>query len=221
MLVGCPHCAEEVEINLENGSVFECPLCASDFEVESNPAAEVDYSEHFWGPALNTAYPEHCFDYIARVDGKLPENRLIQVSSDSHSEIGGVVFMLIGIITIPVLMVILLVHIVQNSKKEYQDFFWVKRWRHYIDPSEKAIITIRDYKNGSYPTQVAYLERYLMISKHTLSEGQGTYYSLELNLQQSLRFDDKKQAETCRENIRSGLQKSGYNPMLPPLGTIS
>ena len=119
----CPHCTEEVEIEPENGSVFECPLCASDFEVESNPADGVDYSPHFWGPALDTSYPEHCLDYIARVDGELPENRLIQVSSDSHSEIGGVVFMIIGIITIPVLIIILLVHAVQNSKKEYQDFF--------------------------------------------------------------------------------------------------
>ena len=221
MLVVCPHCAEEVRIDLKDGSVFECPYCASDFEVESNPAAEVDYSDHFWGPALNTTYPEHCFDYIARVDGELPKNRLIQVSSDSHSEIGSVVFMLIGFISIPVLIIILLVHIVQNSKKEYQDYFLVNRWRHYFDPSEKAIITIRDYKNGSYPTQVAYLERYLMITKHTLGEGQGTYYSLELNLKQRLRFDDKKQAEICRENIRSVLQKSGYDPMLPPSGSIS
>ena len=221
MLVVCPHCAEEVRIDLKDGSVFECPYCASDFEVESNPAAEVDYSDHFWGPALNTTYPEHCFDYIARVDGELPKNRLIQVSSDSHSEIGSVVFMLIGFISIPVLIILLLVHIVQNSKKEYQDYFLVNRWRHYFDPSEKAIITIRDYKNGSYPTQVAYLERYLMITKHTLGEGQGTYYSLELNLKQRLRFDDKKQAEICRENIRSVLQKSGYDPMLPPSGSIS
>ena len=221
MLVECPHCTEEVEIEPENGSVFECPLCASDFEVESNPADGVDYSPHFWGPALDTSYPEHCLDYIARVDGKLPENRLIQVSSDSHSEIGGVVFMIIGIITIPVLIIILLVHAVQNSKKEYQDFFWVNRWRHYFDPSQKAIITITDFKNGSYPTQVAYLERYLMISKHTLSEGQGTDYTLELNLKQKLRFNDKKQAETCRENIRSELKKSGHNPMMPPNGSVS
>lgn len=221
MLVECPHCDEEVEIEPNLGSVFECPHCASDFEVESNSSIEVDYCEHYWGHSLETAHPEHCLDYIARVDGKLPENRLIQVSSDSHSEIGGVVFMLIGIITIPVLVVILLAHVVQNSKKEYQDFFWVNRWRHYFDPSEKAIITIRDFKNGSYPTQVAYLERYLMISKHTLSEGQGTYYSLELNLKQRLSFDSKKQAEACRDNIRSALQKSGYDPMLPPKGTIS
>lgn len=221
MLVECPHCDEEVEIEPENGSVFECPLCASDFEVESNSVVGVDYSLHFWGPALDTSYPEHCLDYIARVNGELPEDRLIQVSSDSHSEIVSVVFCVIGIITIPFLIVMLLVHVVQNSKTEYQDFFWVKRWRHYFDPSEKAIITIRDYKNGSYPIQVAYLERYLMISKHTLSEGQGTYYTLELNLKQKLRFDDKKQAETCRENIRSALQKSGYDPMLPPNGSVS
>jgi Zn finger protein HypA/HybF involved in hydrogenase expression len=47
MLVECPHCAEEVEIELENGLVFECPHCASDFEVESKRAVEVDYSDHF------------------------------------------------------------------------------------------------------------------------------------------------------------------------------
>ena len=221
MLVECPHCAGEVEIEPESGSVFECPLCASDFEVESNPAVGVDYSPHFWGPALDTAYPEHCLDYIARVNGELPEDRLIQVSSDSHSEIAGVVLTIIGIITIPVLIVILLVHVVKNSKKEYQDFFWVKKWRHYFDPSQKAIITIRDYKNGSYPTQVAYLERYLMISKHTLSEGQGTYYTLELNLKQNLRFEYEKDAKACRETIRSALQNSGYDLMLPPHGTFS
>tara|TARA_B100001778_G_scaffold203986_1_gene168538 strand:- start:252 stop:872 length:621 start_codon:yes stop_codon:yes gene_type:complete len=206
MLVECPHCDEVVELNLEHGSVFECPHCASDFEFDINSASDVDYSDHFWGLALDTAYPEHCLDYIAQVDGELPQNRLIEVGTDSYSNIGGVVFMLIGIISIPVLIIVLLVHVVQNSKREHPEFFWVRRWQHYLDPSEKAIITIADFKNGSYPTKVAYLERNLMISKHTLSEGQGTYYSLELNLKQSLRFDNKKHAETCRDNIRSALQ---------------
>ena len=55
----------------------------------------------------------------------------------------------------------------------------------------------------------------------TLSEGQGSYYILELNLKQKLRFDDKNQAETCRENIRTELKKSGHNPMLSPNGSVS
>lgn len=202
----CPHCAEEVEIEPENGSVFECPLCASDFEVESNPAAEVDYSDHFWGPALDTSYPEHCLNYIARVDGELPENRLIQVSSDSHSERGFAVFMILCILTIPVLIIIILVHVLQNSNREHQKFLWVRKWGHYLDPLENAIITITDFKNGPYPTQVAYLEGPLGISKISGGNDDPTYYSLTLNSKQRLCFDYKKQAERCRENIKAALR---------------
>ncbi len=206
MLVECPHCAEEVEIEPGNGSVFECPHCASDFEVESNSTIEVDYSDHYWGPALDAANPEHCLDYIARVDGELPENRLIEVAVDSHSEIGGAVFMILSIIAIPVLLIIMLVHVVQNSKREHQRFLWITRWRIYLDPTEKAIITITDFKNGSYPTQVAYLERSLGISKIFGGSDDPTYYTLSLNPKQRLSFDTRKQAEKCRENILAALQ---------------
>ena len=221
MLVDCPHCAVEVEVDLRGGSVFECPHCASDFELESNPSIEVDYCDYYWASALDSAHPEHCLDYISRVDGELPENRLIEVSSDSHSEIGGLIFCILSIIAIPVALIIILVQIVQNSKKIHQDFLWINRWKHYFDPTEKAIITIRDFKQGSFPTQVAYLEGYLMISETILSEGQGSYYSLKLNLKQSLRFEYEKDAKACRETIRSALQNSGYDPMLPPHGTFS
>ena len=207
MLVECPHCAEEVEIEPENGSVFECPHCASDFEFDSTPTSEVDYSDHFWGLSLDTSYPEHCLDYIAQVDGELPQNRLIEVSTNSNSSIGWVVCMLISVLAIPVVVIWIFAHIIKNSKSEYQHFFAVQRWRHYLDPSEKAIITITDYKNGSFPTQVAYLEGSLMISK-TQPTGMEdvSIYKLKLNLKQSLRFGNKEQAEKCLENIRTASQ---------------
>ena len=206
MLVECPHCAEEVEIEPENGSIFECPHCASDFEVESDSTIEVDYSDHFWGPALDSAHSEHCLDYIAQVDGELPKNRLIEVSVRTHSEIGGVIFLLLGVLTIPFLLIWVLVHYGQNSSREYKQFFWVQRWRDYIDPVEKAIITITDYKNGSYPTQVAYLEMSLGISKISGGSDDPTYFDLRLNSKQHLRFDTRTQAERCRANIKAALQ---------------
>jgi len=207
MLVECPHCAEEVEIEPENGSVFECPHCASDFEIESNSTIEVDYSDHYWGLALDTAYPEHCLDYIARVNGELPEDRLIEVSSDSHSEIGNVIFLLLGLVlTIPILLVWVLVHCGKNSGSEYKQFFWVRRWRHYLDPIERSIITITEHKNGSYPTQVAYLEMSLGISMIRGSLDSDICYGLRLNSKQDLRFETRKQAETCRGNILAVLQ---------------
>jgi hypothetical protein len=206
MLVECPHCAEEVEIELENGLVFACPHCASDFEVESKRAVEVDYSDHFWGSALDILGSQDCLEYIAQVDGELPENRLIEVSVDSHSEIGSVVFLLFAVLTIPVLVIWIIVHYARNSNREHKQFFWVRRWRHYLDPLEKAIITISDYKNGSYPSQVAYLERPLWISKNTNGPDDPTYYDLQLNSKQCLQFDTKKQAERCHENIKAALQ---------------
>jgi hypothetical protein len=202
----CPHCAEEVEVEPENGSVFECPHCASDFQFDSTPTIEVDYSDKFWGLALDTSYPEHCLDYIAQVDGELPQNRLIEVSTNSLSSIGWVVCMLISVLAIPVVVIWIFSHVIKNSKSEYQHFFGVQRWRHYLDPSEKAIITITDYKNGSFPTQVAYLEGSLMISKTTGNLDSGPFYNLELNLKQRLCFGDKELAENCRENIRTALQ---------------
>ena len=207
MLVECPHCAEEVEVEPENGSVFECPHCASDFEFDSTPTIEVDYSDKFWGLALDTPYPEHCLDYIAQVDGELPQNRLIEVSTNYNSSIGWVVCMLISVLAIPVVVIWIFAHVIKNSKSEYQHFFAVQSCRHYLDPSEKAIITITDYKNGSFPTQVAYLEGSLIISK---TQGTGIddvpNYKLKLNLKQSLRFGNKEQAEKCLENIRTASQ---------------
>ena len=206
MLVECPHCAEEVEIESGNGSVFECPHCAFDFEVESNSSIEVDYSDDFWGSALDSVHPEPCLEYIANVDGELPKNRLIEVSSDSHSEIGGVIFLLLGVLTIPFLLVWVLVHYGKNSGSEYKQFFWVRRWRHYLDPVERSIITITEHKNGSYPTQVAYLEMSLGISKISGGSDDPTYYDLQLNSKQRLRFDTRTQAERCRANIKAALQ---------------
>ena len=209
MLVKCPHCAEDVEIEPENGLVFECPHCTSDFEVETTPAVEVDYSDHFWGPALDHQGSQDCLEYIAQVDGNLPENRLIEVGVDSHSEIGSVVFLLIGVLTIPVLVIWFIVHHARNSNREHKQFFWVRRWRHYLDPIEKAIITISDYKNGSYPSQVAYLKGSLGILYISGGSEEPTYYDLELNPKHWLRFDSKKQAERCRENIKAALQLTG------------
>ena len=206
MLVECPHCTEEVEIEPANGSVFECPHCTSDFEVESNSTIEVDYSDHYWGLALDIEHPQDCLEYIAHVDGELPKNRLIELSSDSHSEIGGVIFLLLGVFTIPFLLIWVLVHYGKNSGSGYKQFFWVRRWRHYLDPDERAIITITDYKNGSYPTQVAYLEISLRISKISGGSEDPTYYDLQHNSKQRLRFDTRKQAEKCRENILAVLQ---------------
>ena len=114
----CPHCAEEVEVEPENGSVFECPHCASDFQFDSTPTIEVDYSDKFWGLALDTSYPEHCLDYIAQVDGELPQNRLIEVSTNSLSSIGWVVCMLISVLAIPVVVIWILSHVIKNSKSE-------------------------------------------------------------------------------------------------------
>ncbi len=206
MLVECPHCGEEVEVEPGKGSVFECPHCASDFEVESNSTIEVDYSDHYWGLALDRLHPQDCLEYIAHVNGELPENRLIEVSVRSHSEIGGVIFLLLGVLTIPFLLIWVLVHHGQNSGREYKQYFFITRWRDYIDPAEKAIITITDYKNGSYPTQVAYLEMSLGISKISGGSDDPTYYDLQLNSKQRLRFDTRKQAEKCRENILAALQ---------------
>lgn len=206
MLVECPHCAVKVEIEPEHGSVFECPHCASDFEFKSAPPVEIDYSDHFWGPALNSTYPEHCLDYIAQVDGELPRNRLIEVSVRSDSEIGSVIFLLIGMITIPFLLIWVFVHYVQNSGREYKQFFWIKKRRDYIDPVEKAIITITDYKNGSYPSQVAYLKGSLLVSYISGGSEERTIYDLEINSKHCLRFDSKKQAERCRENIQAAVR---------------
>ena len=206
MLVECPHCDEEVEIEPGNGSVFECPHCAFDFEVESNSSIEVDYSDDFWGSALDSVHPEPCLEYIAHVDGELPKNRLIEVSVRTHSEIGGAILLLLGVITIPFLLIWVLVHYVQNSSREYKQFFFVQRWRDYIDPVEKAVITIADYKNGSYPTQVAYLEMHLKITKTSGGSDDPTYYHLQLNSRQRLTFDTRKEAERCRANIEAALQ---------------
>lgn len=209
VLVECPHCAGEIEIEPGLGSVFECPHCASDFEVESIPSIEVDYCNHYWGLALEKKHPQFCLDYIAQVDGEVPEKRLIEVCADSDSSIGSVIFMLLGFLTIPFLFIWAAYHLIQNQNRAYQQFFWVRKWRHYLDPVEKAIITIADYKNGSYPTQVAYVEGPLHITTYSGGSDVVPYHDLWINLKQSLRFDEKDLAEKCLENVKSALRSTG------------
>ena len=204
MQVECPHCAEEVEIDPGQGSQFECPYCDSEFEFESNHQIEVDYSEHYWKLALQGVFRKECLDYIERINGELPENRLIEIHSESHSEVGGYVALLISVIGIPVLAVLYFTHLISNSKKEHQSFFWYHPVRFYMDPSEKVIISTTKYKTGWYPTMVSFLNGNLNISKRFHSgEGQGSYYVMALNSKQNMHFSTMKKAEICRENIQA------------------
>ena len=54
MLVQCPSCDEELDVDLDQGLFFECPTCGSDFEVDSPHSSDVEYSEHHWRLVLES-----------------------------------------------------------------------------------------------------------------------------------------------------------------------
>ena len=206
MLVECPHCSEDLEIELGQGSLFECPLCSLEFEFEPNPAIDADYSEHFWKLAMKWGN-SGCLDYIERNDGELPNHRLIEIRSESGFEWGHV-GLILWIITIPLLAIFFITYLVQNSAKEHQRFFWSHPTRYFFDPSEKAIISTAKYKTGWYPTKVSYLDGDLKISKRIITgEGQGHYFVLALNSKHDMRFEYRKKAELCREKILTLLKQ--------------
>ena len=209
MLVGCPNCKQDVEIDPRNGSVFECPYCYNDFEIDLNFAHDVDYSSHFWGLALEVEDNQDCLDYIAQINGELPENRLIEVSSNSsNSTMITFVAFLLGsfFMATPFLVIWGFSHLFQNLFRKHKQYFWVRKWKHYLDPKEKVVITITDFKNGSYPTQVAHLEPNLKITTYNGGSEGEYYHELWMNSKQRLRFEGIQPAEQCLLNIENALQ---------------
>ena len=78
MLVQCPSCDEQLDVDLDQGLFFECPTCGSDFEVDSPHSSDVEYSEHHWRLVLESeAFYEEKLAYIQSNDGEIPDDRLI------------------------------------------------------------------------------------------------------------------------------------------------
>jgi transcription elongation factor Elf1 len=54
MLVECPDCDEQLEIESGEGTLFECPSCGLDFEVDLTESNDFLHSENYWGLVLDS-----------------------------------------------------------------------------------------------------------------------------------------------------------------------
>jgi len=199
MLVQCPNCDEQLDMDTAQGLSFECPSCGSDFEVGPPHSGDVEYSEHHWSLVLKS---EGCYEeklaYIQSNDGEIPDDRLITFSIYEGELNWGLVAGSIFFAGIP-LVLFATIHIVSNFIRSHKLFFWRDGGiRKYYDPVEEVFITMQEFRSGWHPTNLQFIrKKNLPITEEFqyYDERQSHYkYNIPVNDEQTISFSDKNKA---------------------------
>ena len=199
MLVQCPGCDEQLDINTAQGLFFECPSCGSDFEVGSPHSGDVEYSEHHWRLVLKS---EGCYEeklaYIQSNDGEIPDDRLITFSIFDGYFAWGIVVWSIAFAGLPFVL-IATIHIVSNLMRSHKLLFWTYGGkRKYYDPVEEVFITMQEFRSGWHPTDLQFVrKKNLDITKEFQyhDERKDHYrYKIPVNDEQTISFGNQDDA---------------------------
>ena len=197
MLVQCPSCDEELDVDLDQGLFFECPTCGSDFEVDSPHSSDVEYSEHHWRLVLESEiFYEEKLAYIQSNDGEIPDDRLITFEIYNGNFAWGYVVWSFFFLGIPLLL-FAMVHIVSNLKRSHKLFFWIdNRYRKFYDPVEEVIITVKKFHSGWHPTSLLFVRNDTLhiIKEVTSDEYPGYRYKISVNDKQAISFGNRDDA---------------------------
>ena len=199
MLVQCPSCDEELDVDLDQGLFFECPTCGSDFEVDSPHSSDVEYSEHHWRLVLESeAFYEEKLAYIQSNDGEIPDDRLITFDIYNGDFAWGYLVWSFFFLGIPLLL-FAMVHIVSNLKRSHKLFFWIdNRFRKFYDPVEEVFITVKKFHSGWHPTDLQFVrKKTLHINKVAtdFTEYHPIYhYNIPVNDKQTICFGNRDDA---------------------------
>ena len=204
MLVECSHCDDQLEIESGEGTLFECPSCGLDFEVDLPESNDFVHSENYWGLVLDSqdCYAEK-LTYIRSRDGKLPLERFIPINSGGggfkwgYLVWGAAVFFGISLI------IAYLIHLLLNLNRRYALFFWNDlKWERYFDSDQKVVVSMTQYRNGWFPSLLAFVKnKTLFVEQTQIDNGHEdrtvTYlYVVRVNNEQEVIFYDKGEAKS-------------------------
>ena len=199
MLVQCPNCDGQLDVDTDQGLFFECPSCGSDFEVDPPHSGDVEYSEHYWGLVLKS---EGCYEeklaYIQSNDGEIPDDRLITFSIPKGDFAWGILVLSIFFLGIPLLL-FAMIHIISNLLRSHKSFFWTDSGnRKYYDPVEEVFITMQEFRSGWHPTDLQFVrKKTLHITKvfsHDADRETHYNYNIPVNDEQTISFDNQDDA---------------------------
>ena len=199
MLVQCPFCDEQLDVNTAQVLFFECPSCGSDFEVGPQHSSDVKYSEHHWRLVLKS---EGCYEeklaYIQSNDGEIPDDRLITFSDFKRDFNWGLVVLSIAFAGIPLLLYAMF-YIASNITRSHKLFFWTDSGiRKYYDPMEEVFITMQEFRSGWHPTDLQFVrKKKLHITEVFLhyDERVSYYdYNIPVNDEQTISFGNQDDA---------------------------
>lgn len=203
MLVECPDCDEQLEIESGEGTLFECPSCGLDFEVDLPESNDFLHSENYWGLVLDSqvCYAEK-LTYIRSSDGELPLERFIPLDSGGgefnwgYLVWGAVVFVGISLI------MAYLIHLVLNLNRRHKLFFWNQsKWERYFDAEEKVVLCLTQYRNGWFPYELSFVKNKTLFVEQTKidlshEDRRVIYrYVVRVNNEQEVNFYDEGQAK--------------------------
>lgn len=199
MLVQCPSCDDQLDVDTDQGLFFECPSCGSDFEVDPPHSSDVEYSEHHWRLVLKS---EVCYEeklaYIQSNDGEIPDDRLITFSICNDGFAWGIVVWSIFFAGIPLLL-FAIHHLVSNLLRSHKLFFWTGGGiRTYYDPVEEVFITMQKFRSGWHPTNLQFVrKKTLHVSKEFLYHDERVSYfnyNIPVNDEQTISFGNQDEA---------------------------